>query len=321
MASQKQKENTESIRTKQFSEIKKQCKGIPYWIPEPIQLKDFNPQRIVDLFKVKGKTLEETYKTIQYLKNEHYKQFESEYTEHKEIHESTLLANKKLYKNEKEMNDFIRPTCCYNHYFGLARKRDSTDYLPVFDYELYLVHNLDIRNFITFLASRGLGKTHTIIQRYSTWRVLRSNEWDHADVLVTTGLTQSNSTELLNKIESMFFEAFPNLELQFRGGTEMYIDKTRYIAFPAENLKKMRLYDKVAAVFVDEADFFSLNDQRRLQEVVLGYIVKTRPLLVFFSTPNHPNGFMLNARKQWKEKIEGKQEDEDTLKDFKPSVI
>lgn len=307
MVSQKEKENTESRRKEQFSRIKKDCKNIPYWIPEPIQLKDFNIQRVVDLFNA-CKNVQETITCANQLQVEHYNIYKKEYEEHKEIHDSTLLAARKEWNSEKS-KDFIKPRCCFNHYFGLAKKRDSNDYLPVFDYELHLVHNLDIRNFITYVASRGLGKTHTIIQRYTPHRILRSTEWDNQDVLLTTGLTQQNSTELLRKIEAMFQSAFPNLELNFRG-TEMHIDQTRLIAFPSENIKKMRLYDRVAAIFVDEADFFNLNDQNRLQEAIFGYFIKSRPLVALFSTPDKPNGIMMRARKKWRERMEEKKEND-----------
>jgi hypothetical protein len=221
------------------------------------------------------------------------------------------LEAKQNNPNDEDSN-FVKPHCCFNHYFGLAKKRDSNDYLPVFDYELHLVHNLDTRSFVTFIASRGLGKTHTIVQRYSPWRILRSREWDTQDVLLTTGLTQQNSTELLRKIELLFNNAFPkyfDIDLLQFHGTEMRIDKTRLIAFPSENIKKMRLYDRVAAVFVDEADFFNLNDQNRLQEALFGYIIKSRPLIGFFSTPDKPNGFMMRARKKWQEMKEGREEE------------
>lgn len=104
----------------------------------------------------------------------------------------------------------------------------------------------------------------------------------------------------------MFYTAFPSsLELDYKG-TELWLDKTRFIAFPSENIKKMRLYDRVAAVFVDEADFFSLKDQQRLQEAVFGYVIKSRPLICFFSTPDKPTGFLMSARKRW---LESKRKD------------
>lgn len=160
--SQKEKENTEDRRTRQFSRIKKDCRQIPFWIPEPIQLKDFDIDRVIDLFNG-CQSVEDRVKMALFLKNEHYDQFQKEYVEHREIHDATLLQAKKDW-NEGEPTDFIKPRCCYNHYFGLDKKRDGTDYLPIFDYELYLIHNLNIRNFITFVASRGLGKTTTIVK-------------------------------------------------------------------------------------------------------------------------------------------------------------
>lgn len=247
------------------------------------------------------KDLNETQSLIKRLEAEHYSTFQKQYTEHRELHASTLLQAKRDYKEGLlPDNTFIKPRCCFNHYFGLTTKRGQDTYLPIFDYELHLVHTLDTRNFITLLASRGLGKTHIIIVRYGNWRILRSNEWDNQDVLLTTGLTQMNSTELLNKIQNMYVDAFPNIELDY-AGTELFINKTRLIAFPAENLKKMRLYDRVAAVFVDEADFYNLKDQQRLQEACLGYIAKSKPLIVFFSTPDKVSGFMAKARKKWLE--------------------
>lgn len=294
---------TEDRRAKAFSLIKDDCKNIPFWIPEPIEFKDFNLQRVIDRFNG-CKTIEETIILTKTLELEHEREYESEYQRHQDLFDSTLLKHYKEHRENPEYRplEYVKPTCCFNHYFSLTSKRDSpSDLLPIFDYELYLVHKLDTRKFITFLASRGLGKTHIIVVRYANWRVLRSNEWDNQDILLTTGLTQQNSTELLNKINNMYIDAFPNsLDLDFVG-TEMFIDKTRFIAFPSENIKKMRLYDRVAAVLVDEADFFSLKDQQRLQEAIFGYVIKSRPTIVFFSTPDKPTGFLVNARKKWLE--------------------
>lgn len=302
------KEGIEKIqletKEKAFTQIKRDCKNIPFWLPTPDNLKDYNPDKIIDRFSY-CKNLNETILLSNQLNEEHYNIFKKEYQEHEDLRLSTLEEAEQDYKDELlPDSSFIKPRCCFNHYFGLVSKRDNPKkILPIFDYELFLVHNLDTHNFITLLASRGLGKTHIIVVRYTNWRILRSNEWDNQDILLTTGLTQQNSTELLNKIENMYIQSFPNFNLDYKG-TEMYIDKTRLIAFPSQNIKKMRLYDRVAAVLVDEADFFSLNDQRRLQESVFGYVIKSRPLLVFFSTPNHPTGFMMQARKAWKERQE-----------------
>lgn len=298
--------STEEKRAKAFSLIRHDCENIPFWIPEPSQFKDFNIDKIVERFN-ECKTVEETIRLSNILDTEHQTQYESDYQRHQELFDETLLRHYKEYREGIRPAEYIKPTCCFNHYFGLTAKRDSPETkLPIFDYELHLVYKLDTRKFITFVASRGLGKTHVIVVRYANWRVLRSNEWANQDVLLTTGLTQQNSTELLNKINNMYVDAFPNLALDFKG-TEMFIDKTRFIAFPSENIKKMRLYDRVAAVLVDEADFFSLKDQQRLQEAVFGYVIKSRPLLVFFSTPDKPTGFLMDARKKWleaKRKIE-----------------
>jgi hypothetical protein len=299
--SQREKKSTDDKRIEQFSRIKKDCKGIPFWIPEPILFKDFNIQQVIDRHN-NCSNLQETLELTKQLQFEHYTTYRKEYREHREIHDATLLEAKRDW-NKGDNSDFIKPRCCFNHYFGLAKKRDGTDYLPIFDYELYLVHNMDVRNFITYVASRGLGKTHTIIQRYCNHRILRSSEWDNQDIALATGLAQINAQELLYKIENMYTEAFPSLQLDF-AGNEMYIDKTRIIAFPTENIKRMRLYDKMAAIFIDEMDFYTLNNQARLQEAVFGYIIKSRPLIVFFSTLDKPNGFLARARKRAREQKE-----------------
>ena len=297
----KQKITLDESRARQFSILKTDCKNIPFWIPDPVNFKDFDVHKIIDRYSY-CKSLHDTIKLSNTLNEEHRDKFKQEYKYHSELHDETLNRHHKEWMQGTRPIEFVKPTCCFNHYFGLVAKRDNPNkILPVFDYELHIVYHLDHKNFVTLFASRGLGKTHTIVVRYTNWRILRSNEWDNQDVLLTTGLTQANSTELLNKIENMYIDSFPSLNLDF-AGTEMLIDKTRLIAFPAENLKKMRLYDKVAAILVDEADFFSLKDQQRLQEVVFGYVAKSRPLICFFSTPDKPNGFLMQARKKWLEK-------------------
>jgi hypothetical protein len=168
--------------------------------------------------------------------------------------------------------------------------------LPVFDYELYFVHQMDKRNLISFLASRGLGKTETTIVRYPNYRIMRSTEWDNRDVAITTGLAEVSAEELLIRIESLWSTAFPNPPLD-KKAAQIWIDKTRILAFPTQNIKRLRLYDDFAGIFVDEADFYSLLDQMRLQEAIFGYIVKSQPLIVLMSTPNHPSGMLAKYRK------------------------
>lgn len=298
--STKEKLNIESRRTALFSIIKDDCKGIPYWIPEPIKLKDYNIQETINRIN-SCHTLQQAKEESERIRLDHSREFANDYKYHRELHTSTLAASYEQHRKGERPAECIKPLCCFNHYLGLTTKRYSSQLLPVFDFELYLVHQLDVNKFVTYIASRGLGKTHTIISTFSQWKVWRSKEWDYQDVLLTTGLTQQNSTELLNKIEARYLTAFPSLQLDF-AGTELMIDKTRFMAFPSENIKKMRLYDRVAAIFVDEADFFNLRDQMRLQEAVFGYTIKSQPLITFFSTLDKPSGFLAKARKAWIEK-------------------
>lgn len=293
----------EELREELFSTIKHDCKDIPYWIPEPKQFKDWTPDKTIERINA-CRTLNQLETTSNEIRQDHFTQFTDDYKRHREIHDSTLEDTRAEYKRGERHGDLVKPLCCFNHYLGLTTKRGSTKILPIFDYELSLIHQLDSYHFVTYIASRGLGKTHSIVSTYSQWRIWRSTEWDDADVLLTTGLAQMNSTELLNKIEQRYSDAFPSLVLDF-AGTELYVDKTRFIAFPTENIKRMRLFDKVAAIFVDEADFFNLRDQQRLQDAVRGYVLKSTPLIVFWSTPDHPNGFLIKCRKEWQRKKRG----------------
>lgn len=182
---------------------------------------------------------------------------------------------------------------------GLAKKVGVL--LPIFDYELYMIHQMDTKNIIAFLASRGLGKTETAIVRYPSYRITRSNEWDGRDIAITTGLAEVNAEELLKRIEDLWTDAFPSLTLKHKA-SELWVANTRILAFPTKNIKRMRLFDDMAGIFVDEADFYTLLDQIRLQEAVYGYILKSQPLIVFLSTPDKPTGLMNRMKKAQKEK-------------------
>lgn len=235
------------------------------------------------------------------LLSEHHNEFESDYQYHKELFLETLQKRWALNRKGELDANFVKPTCCYNHYMGLAKKTGVL--LPIFDYELYFVHQMDTKNLIAFLASRGLGKTETAIVRYPSYRIMRTNEWDGRDIAITTGLAEVSAEELLIRTEDLWTDAFPDLSLK-KKASELWIANTRILAFPTKNIKRLRLYDDFAAMFIDEADFYTLLDQIRLQEAVYGYILKSQPLIVFTSTPNHPTGMINKMKKEQKEKAE-----------------
>jgi hypothetical protein len=61
-------------------------------------------------------------------------------------------------------------------------------------------------------------------------------------------------------------------------------------AYPSHHLDAMRGLPNVSFILLDEADFFSPNQQQDARDVSERYIGKSNPWIIMVSTPNAPDG-------------------------------
>jgi hypothetical protein len=78
----------------------------------------------------------------------------------------------------------------------------------------------------------------------------------------------------------------------------MTINGVNITAYTSDHLDAMRSLTDVSFILVDEADFFSPNEQRNARDVVERYIGKTDPWIAMVSTPNAPGGLFEQIEKE-----------------------
>ena len=201
-----------------------------------------------------------------------------------------------MYKTTKKLHEFGRPTCCYNHYLGLPKKHGRP--LPIFDYELEIVDTLEDGNDnIEIIKARGLGITE-ILLRYPTWRALRNRNWYGRTAALITGLTFAHSTELITRIRG-FYVPF-GIFFDSKADT-LELNGVRFKSFPAQHVDTLRSFTDFCYVFLDEAGFFPKKAQTQLREAVEGYRLKSKPIIIWNSTPGQPDDVMQGIENEIKE--------------------
>ena len=219
---------------------------------------------------------------------------------HKKRHDETYNEQyERWLKGELPDSSFVRPKCCFNHYFSLPNKGDIL--LPIFDYELFLVSIFQTLKRIDILKSRGLGITELVL-RYILWRIVKSREWAYRMGAIITGLRLDPAVTLINRMKALFQRNFP-IKFDTRQ-TEFIFNDVIVKAFPSRNsANTLRSYADFAFVFIDEADFFKLTDQIEIKHAAEGYFLKSQPLMIWVSTPHMPGGIMEKFRHQFLERV------------------
>ena len=189
----------------------------------------------------------------------------------------------------KEPHKDIR-TCCFNHLIGLPRKdsEKGTEIHPIYDYEYEIMEGIENHQHLWCKKSRGIGFT-TFMLRYFAWLALKDETYRDKNIFIITGTKVNFANELKVKIERLFVDNYPNLELNSKF-TELVLNKTRFIIFPTKSLKSMRGYTDVAYIFIDEADYFEPKEQEEIGAVIKAYQEKSNCKIIMVSTPHRPDG-------------------------------
>lgn len=188
----------------------------------------------------------------------------------------------------KANHPFKRPLCCFNHYVGLPKKGGIDK--PVFDYELDLFDTIEKHNDIIITKARGLGITEFFL-RYFIWKSTTNNDWYGRTGALITGIRQETATELIRRIR-YFFLPF-GIFFDSREDT-VTINGVRFKSFPAYNVDSLRSYTDFAFIFCDEAGFFPPKQQTLLREAVEGYRLKSKPKMIWNSTPGEEFGDVMD---------------------------
>jgi len=187
--------------------------------------------------------------------------------------------------------------CCFNHLIGLPRKdsEKGTEVHPIYDYELEIKNAVETEQHLWCKKSRGIGFT-TFMLRYLAWLCLKDENLRDKNIFIITGTKVNFANELKVKIERLFVDRYPNLELNSKY-TELVLNKTRFIVFPTKSLKSMRGYTDVAYIFIDEADYFEPKEQEEIGAVIKAYQEKSNCKIIMVSTPHRPDGLFSRIEK------------------------
>lgn len=175
--------------------------------------------------------------------------------------------------------------CCFNHLVGLPIKNDVA--CALYDYELDLIPVLGSKKYLWLKKARGLGITEFFL-RYLCWLAICKNQtFKGKKFFLVSGPREDSAIELIKRIKLILA---PLGILEETQRTIAEVCGVEISAFPSHHVNAMRGYTNVSFIFIDEADFFRLNQQQETRDVAEGYIAKTDPYIVMVSTPNLPGG-------------------------------
>lgn len=185
--------------------------------------------------------------------------------------------------------------CCFNHTIGLPHKEgasESEEWHPIYPYEIDIVKALEEHNLLWILKATGLGITELLL-RYVGWLCTRDNRYRYQLFAFITGPRQELAEDLISRLKGLFA---PHVAFTSAKDTAI-INGVKVQAFPSHHLDALRGRNP-KFILVDEGDFFPKEEQLNVRPVVERYIVKSRAIIIFVSTPKTPNGLMHTIQKE-----------------------
>jgi hypothetical protein len=142
-----------------------------------------------------------------------------------------------------------------------------------------------------------------LILRYLTWKILVDNTLEYKSVFIVSGTFFHHANELKIRMQNLFRNKFPLLELESRF-TDLWIKNTNVKIFPSRNVKDLRGYTDVSYLFIDESDYFEPSVNNELLHAITRYEEKSNCTTIMVSTPNRPDGLFQSIEKDPNSKYE-----------------
>jgi len=182
--------------------------------------------------------------------------------------------------------DFIH----FNKQIGLPLKNGMEH--PIYDYEEQVIRNIESKKYVWVKKATGLGITELVL-RYIAWRCVKDNSWQGSQVLIITGPRIELAVGLMDRFRKLFKDRTFDTK-----NTVTEINGVRLEAFPSHHLDTARGLPNVKFIFLDEADFFPIGEQKNARAVAERYIPKSDPYIVMVSTPDRPGGLFEDMEKE-----------------------
>jgi len=183
-------------------------------------------------------------------------------------------------------------SCCFNHFIGLPEKDGVPK--PIHDYEINLFDTLQNHKYVWIKKARGLGVTEFML-RYILWLVLASPSLKQrllkdAQIGVITGPRIDTAIDLIKRLKQILANIGVYTVWEAKETTVMLDNNIIIQAFPSNHMNAFRGFTNMKFIFLDEADFFRIDQQQEALDVSHGYIPKSDPQIILCSTPNNPGG-------------------------------
>ena len=179
-----------------------------------------------------------------------------------------------------------RHKCCFNHIIGLPVKNGKEH--PIYDYEEKIIQDLEENQHLWIKKARGIGATELML-RYLAWQCLSTTELAGKSIFIISGTREDFANNLKIRLEELFERKYAGIDFHSKY-TELVLNRTWLKIFPTKALKSLRGYTDVSYIFIDEADFFELSEQKELGYVIKSYEEKSNAKIIMASTPNRPDG-------------------------------
>ena len=187
----------------------------------------------------------------------------------------------------KKTNSTIQTTQTFEEFWDSLPEK-----LILFDYEKELFTELETSKYLWIKKATGLGITEFML-RWIAWRCFNDPIMKSIDVsvVIITGPRLELAVQLIERLKGLFDKSFDEKN------TVCILNGCRIEAFPSHHLASARgLNPKI--VFLDEADFFPIGEQKEARDVSERYIAKTNPHILMVSTPNIPGGLFETMEKE-----------------------
>src|SRR5947209_9447529 len=166
-------------------------------------------------------------------------------------HEHDTLISDKFWISDKEFHakEFERTkgNCCFNHQIGLPKiKREPYNELPILDYEMQIICNIEHNKYYALNKARGIGATEVIL-RLILFKALH-NDIPSRKFLIIPGTRAELAREYIRRIGTLCNRiSYRKSKTQ----DKILIGKSEIIAMPADP-DAIRGYENVAVIFADE---------------------------------------------------------------------
>ena len=175
----------------------------------------------------------------------------------------------------------------FNEKIGMPLNTKTGLHTKIYQYEDELIEAYLKYKMVWVKKATGLGITE-ITNRFIAWLCTKDDEFKNNQIDVSVVIITGASTELAIRIIDRIKNLFQDYEFKERERIG-YINGAKIEAFPTRESKTARGLSPFV-VLVDEGDFFDKNEQDEARTTAERYVAKTKPYIIFVSTPNLPGG-------------------------------